>query len=154
MSEKQVFGQRLVLYDGSKVQVTAAPLEAAGDLAGEIVAWFEQFAARLAGKAGPEDALRPEPLPITWSALVLFVLTTSDPDRGIDLAWCKRHVYLPDVSAILKAWTVENQLEPMLEGLKNRAAEAAVDLVKALVSATAPIAVTPAPPPAPGEAAS
>ena len=152
MSHDQgIIGQQLTLYDGSKVLVRAAPLAAAGDLAGEIVGWFEQLAARLAGEAGPASAPLPQQPPVTWAALVLFALSTSDPDRGIDLAWCKRHVFLPDVSAILKAWIEENRLEPVIEGLKNRAAEAAVDLVKALVTASARAAAAPA---APGEAAS
>src|SRR5664280_497471 len=82
-------GQLLTLYDGSHVWVRAAPLFAADDLGPRILAWFEDLAA---APVAPAAAFDPTALPVSRPALVAWILTQSDPERGIDLAWCLAHL--------------------------------------------------------------
>lgn len=120
-------GQRLTLYDGSEVVVRAAPLFAADDLGPRILAWFEELAA--AGPVDPAAAFDPTALPVSRPALVAFILTTSDPERGIDLTWCRAHLFTPDFEPIITAWIQENNFTPVLVAVR-RAAEGLGDLVK------------------------
>jgi hypothetical protein len=155
LTEHLKVGQELQLYDGTRVHVRAMAIYETAELLEDAQKWILQLTARLrepAVDAGPSA----EAPAITWASLFRVILATSNPELAIDAAWCREHLFFPDLVPILKAWAEENRLEPLLDDLKDRAAAAALDLVKALVSAvTATAAATQAvqaPPPAPGEA--
>jgi len=158
MSENEVVGRELQLYDGTRIVVRAMPAFGAADFAADVERWVRQLAAHLERQPGADAGPSTEAPAITWASLLRFVLATSNPELAIDEAWCREHLYFPDLAPILKAWAQENNLEPVLESLKARATDVALDLVKTLVSAmTATAAATAArqaPPPAPGEATS
>ncbi|TAM44323.1 MAG: hypothetical protein EPN53_16735 [Acidobacteria bacterium] len=122
-SKQAIIGQQLTLYDGSKVQVTAAPGFALGDdLFLRLTTWLRGLVQAADGELnlttlGPWLA---GPLPRLQDVL-LFVLRTSNPDREIDVEWCRAHVFAPDVYAILRAWIQENRLEGLVADLKRRA---------------------------------
>jgi hypothetical protein len=150
MSQDLVVGKELKLYDGTTVRIRAVSAFDAGDFAGDVEKWIRQLAAHLDGTAVMDPAPLAEAPAITWASLFRFILATSNPGLVIDEAWCRAHLHFPDLGPILKAWAAENELEPVLEGLKNRLVDVALDLFKALVSAVATTAARQAPP-APGE---
>ena len=149
MSQQLVVGQELKLYDGTTVRVRAMSAFDAGDLAGDAERWIRQLAAHLEREPGADGAPGAERPVVSWTSLFRFILATSNPELVIDEAWCRKHLHFPDLGRILKTWAAENELEPVLEGLKNRAADVALDVLKALVSAVAATAARQAPP-APG----
>lgn len=146
MSQHQEAGSKLVLYDGSQVRVTAAPLFAGDDVGPRILAWFEELAA--AGPVDPAATFDSTKLPVSRPTLVAWILAASDPDRGLDLAWCRAHLHTPDFEPIITAWIHENNFTPVLVALR-RAAEGLGDLVKVLAWARASAQATAGP--GPGE---
>lgn len=135
MSQHQGYGKQLTLYDGTRIRVAAMPLFAADEFTRDVSQYFGNLAAQLEGKSGAGPT--PAAPRVTWVSTLVFILATSNPGLGVDVEWCREHVYLPDIAAIAKAWIAENRLEPLLATLKDGVASAILDVLRAATSAVA-----------------
>lgn len=147
MSQHQgIAGQELTLYDGSRVWVRAASAFAGEDLGSLVLLWLQELAPSL--PVDPAATLDLSNRPERHPALIAWILATSDPERGIDPNWCRTHLHVSEVGAILAAWAGGTSVTPLLAAL-NRVSETLHEAVKAFAFLRASAQATAGP--VPGE---
>ncbi len=134
-------GRELRLYDGTKVRVRAMSLPVLEELDQSFPTWF----GRLAQAVAEGVAVTPGGVDVRfrqileslrtalpdWRGAFVIILSDSNPDMAIDLEWCRKHLHLPDLGPIVKAWFEENDLTWLLDEAKKKLRALVMETVRA-----------------------